>query len=186
MNPSTEDILDAISSLNSENIYVFPNNKNVIMSAQQAKTLSDKNVIVVPTTAVTQTMSCMLVFDAELSADENSAAFEDVISTVKSAQITNAVRDTSVDDIEIKEGEYLTIVDGEIKASDVDLEDAVFSALELMVDSDSSTITVFAGEAVSEEEACAISDKAEEKYPDCDVMLTTGGQPVYHYLISVE
>jgi len=186
MNPSTDDILCAISSINAENIYVFPNNKNVIMSAQQAAKISDENVIVVPTTSVTQSMSCMLMFDENIGADENLQAFEDVVASVKSAQITNAVRDTSVDGIEIKEGEFLTIVDGKIKSSESTPEDAVRKALSLMVDDESSTVTIFYGENVDGETAEALCDELEELYEECDVMSNCGGQPVYHYLISVE
>ncbi len=186
MNPSTEDILCAIGSINAETIFVFPNNKNVIMSAEQAAKISDENVVVVPTTSVTQSMSCMLMFDENLGADENIGVFEDVVSSVKSAQVTNAVRDTSVDDIEIKEGEFLTIVDGKIKSSEIAPEDAVKKAISLMVDDDSSTVTIFYGANVSEEDAEALSGELEEFYEECDVLLNCGGQPVYHYLISVE
>jgi len=186
MNPSTEDFLDAIKKINSDNIFVFPNNKNIILAAEQAAKLSDKNIIVVPTTSVTQSMSCMLVFDEEVEADENKSAFEEVIASIKCAQITNAVRDTSVDDVEIKEGDYLSIVDGKIKASEKDTDSAVMAALERMVDEESGTISLFSGADITEDDAEALCEKIEELYPDCDVMHTVGAQPVYHYLISVE
>lgn len=186
MNPSTDDILSAINSINSDTVFVFPNNKNVIMSAQQAGKLSDKNVVIIPTTSVTQSMSCMLVFDEESDADTNESAFNEAISLSKSAQVTNAVRDTSVDDIDIREGEFLSIVEGKIKASCESSVDAALKALEIMVDDDSSAITIFYGADVREEDAQAFGDKAEELYPECDVLINFGGQPVYHYLISVE
>ncbi len=186
MNPSTDDILSAINSINSDNIFVFPNNKNVIMSAQQAAKLSDKNVIVVSTTAVTQAMSCMLVFDEEATPDENNLAFEGVISSVKSAQVTIAVRDTSVDGVNIKEGEFLSIVDGKIKASSQTPSSAVISAIDLMADDTTGTISLFYGADVSEDDAEALAQSIEEKYPECDILLNQGSQPVYHYLISVE
>ena len=186
MNPSTEDFCKAIESVNAENIFVFPNNKNIIMTAQQASGIYDSNIIVVPTTSVTHALSSMLVFDEDLSPDENADAFGEAVSASKSAQITYAVRDTVVDDIEIKEGEYLVIVDGKIKASDKELQRAVCDACDNMVDDDSAVITIFYGEDVSKEDAEAIKEDVEEKYDECDVYLHSGGQHVYHYLISVE
>ncbi len=186
MNPSTEDFCNAIESVNAENIFVFPNNKNIIMTAQQASGIYDSNIIVVPTTSVTHALSSMLVFDEDLSPDENADAFGEAVSALKSAQITYAVRDTVVDDIEIKEGEYLVIVDGKIKASDKELKKAVCDACDNMVDDDSAVITIFYGEDVSKEDAEAVKEDIEEKYDECDVYLHSGGQPVYHYLISVE
>lgn len=186
MNPSTDDICSAMEDINAENIFVFPNNKNIIMAAEQAKKLSKANVIVVPTTSVTQAMSAMLAFDEELSCEENEAAFLEAISQVKSAQITNAVRDTSVDGIEIKRDEYLVIVDGKIRASDKELSKAVYDAVDNMADDDTAVITLFYGEDVSKEDAEEIKNSLEEKYDECDVFLHSGGQSVYHYLISAE
>lgn len=186
MNPSTDDILKALESINAKTIFVFPNNKNVIMSAQQAAKLSKSNVEVVATSNVTQCMSCMLAFDENSDPDTNKASFEEVLSQVKSAQITYAVRDTQVDDVIIKEGDYLSIVDGKIKFSEKSSSSAAICALESMVDQDSSTISVFYGEDITEEEAEALCEELEDKYSDCDVILNCGAQPVYHYLISVE
>ena len=186
MNPSTEDILSALEKINSENIFVFPNNKNVIMSAQQAAKLSKKNVKVIATTSVTQSMSCMLMFDEDASFEENADSFEDVISNVKSGQITNAVRNTVVGDVEVKEGDFLSIAEGKIVHSCPDITEAVLSSLESMADEDSETISLFYGDGVSEDEAEALSQIIEDKYPDCDIMVNCGMQPVYHYLISVE
>ena len=186
MNPSTDDILKAFELINAETIYVFPNNKNVLMSAQQAAKLSDANVIVIPTTSVTQCMSCMLVFDSDIGADENKALFEEVLLTVKSAQITYAVRDTQIEDVVIKEGDYLSIVDGKIKSSEKSAESAVMASLDVMKDDETSTISIFYGEDVTEDEAESLCEKIESKYDDCDVIMNCGAQPVYHYLISVE
>ncbi|MBQ4631676.1 MAG: DAK2 domain-containing protein [Clostridia bacterium] len=186
MNPSTDDILSALEKINSDNIFVFPNNKNVIMSAQQAAKLSKKNVKVVATTSVTQSMSCMLTFDEDASFDENEAAFEDVIATVKSGQVTNAVRDTQVGDVEIKTGEYLSIAEGKIVHSCSDITEAVLNVCGAMADDDSEAITVFYGDMVSEDEAEDMAEKLEDAYPDCDIIMNSGAQPVYHYLISVE
>ena len=186
MNPSTDDFCKAIEQINAQNIFIFPNNKNIIMTAQQASNIFDSNIIVIPTTSVTQSLSAMLAFDSELSPKENEEAFSEAISEAKSAQITYAVRDTVVDDVEIKEGEYLVIVDGKIKASDKELASAVYDACENMVDDDSSVITVFYGEDVSKDDAEKVKSELEDKYDECDVFLHNGGQPVYSYLISVE
>lgn len=186
MNPSTDDFCKAIEQINAQNIFIFPNNKNIIMTAQQASNIFDSNIIVIPTTSVTQSLSAMLAFDSELSPKENEEAFSEAISEAKSAQITYAVRDTVVDDVEIKEGEYLVIVDGKIKASDKELASAVYDACENMVDDDSSVITVFYGEDVSKDDAEKVKLELEDKYDECDVFLHNGGQPVYSYLISVE
>ena len=156
------------------------------MAAQQSKKLSKANVVVVPTTSVTQSMSAMLVFDEDLSVEENTQAFEEAILEVSSGQITNAVRDTVVDDIEIKEGDYLVIVDGRIKASDKSLECAVVDAVSNMVNDESAVITLFYGNDVQKSDAENIKNTLEKKYDECDVYLYDGGQPVYHYLISVE
>ncbi len=186
MNPSTDDIFGVIDSINAENIYVFPNNKNIIMAAQQAKKLSDKNVMVIPTTSVTQTMTCMLEFDEDATPEENENAFNDAISNVKSAQVTVAVRDTSVDDIEIKEGEYLGIVDGKIKLSEADIDSAVIGCVKDMVDDESGVITLFYGNDVSKEDAEVLQTRLADEYDECDVFVHFGGQPVYYYMISVE
>ena len=166
--------------------FVFPNNKNVIMSAQQAAQLSKTNVEVIPTSSVTQCMSCMLAFDEDADADTNKSLFEEMLSVVKSAQVTHAVRDTQVEDVVIKEGDYLSIIDGKIRFSVESPEVAVSSALELMVDDDSCTISLFYGADIDEETAQSLCGELEEKYPDCDIIINNGAQPVYHYLISVE
>jgi len=186
MNPSTDDILKAFENINAETVYVFPNNKNVVMSAQQAAKLSDSNIIVIPTTSVTQCMSCMLAFDSDSNADQNKELFEEVLSVVKSAQVTYAVRDTQIDDIVIKEGDYLSIVDGKIKSSEKDAHLAVMASLDVMVSDDTSTISVFYGEDVSDEDADSLCEEIESRYADCDVIMNCGSQPVYHYLISAE
>ena len=186
MNPSTDDILSVLDSINAENIFVFPNNKNIIMAAQQAKKLCKKNVMVIPTTSVAQSMTCMLEFDEDASPEDNEATLIEAMSNVKSAQVTVAVRDTSVDDIEISEGDYLGIVDGKIKLSDSDLESAVVGCIENMVDEDSAVITVFYGEDVAESDAEKLCARLSEAYDECDVYVHSGRQPVYHYMISVE
>ncbi|MDY3304122.1 MAG: DAK2 domain-containing protein [Clostridia bacterium] len=186
MNPSTEDIVDAVKNINAEHIFIFPNNKNIIMAAQQAERLCGDNTCVIPTSSVNQSMACMICFDETLSPDENKAAFEEALAGVKSIQITHAVRDTSVDGTVIKEGDYLGILDGKIEASDSDIDSSVMSCLNAAIDDDSSVITVFYGNDIDEKTAADLKAKLENTYSDCDVFMHFGGQPVYDYLISVE
>lgn len=186
MNPSTDDILSAIEGINAENIYVFPNNKNIIMASEQAKELSDKNVYVIPTKSITQSMSCLLAFDDEVSPDDNFDAMKDVLDEVKSAQITYAVRNTVVDGKNIEPGNILGILEGKITDVDLTVTDSVFNLLDKMVDDESGVITLFFGEGVTESEANELKEKIEDKFDECDVCMHFGGQPVYYYLISVE
>ena len=186
MNPSTDDILSAVESINAENIYIFPNNKNIIMASEQAKELSDKNVFVIPTKSITQSMSCILAFDEDSEPEDNFATMTQVLDDVKSAQITYAVRDTVVDDFEIKPDDILGIVEGKIKCVDSSVDSSVFNVVEKMVDDESSVITLFYGEDISESNAEELKLLLEEKYDECDVYMHFGGQPVYYYLISVE
>lgn len=186
MNPSTDDILSAVETINAENIYIFPNNKNIIMASEQAKELSDKNVYVIPTKSITQAMSCLLAFEEDGEPDENFSSMTDVLSNVKSAQITYAVRDTVVEDFEIKPDDILGILEGKIKSVDATIKDSVFNIVDMMVDDESSVITLFFGEDVKEDEAKELGKALEEKYDECDVYIHFGGQPVYYYLISVE
>ncbi len=186
MNPSTDDILNAIDKINAKNIYVYPNNKNIIMAAEQAKNLSDKNIYVIPTKSIMQAMSSILVFDEDVSAEENYEEMLAVIDEVKSAQVTYAVRDTVVDDIKINPGDILGILEGKITSVQPEVDMSVYSLLDNMVDSDSSVITLFYGCDTNEADALSLKEKIEEKYPDCDVYMHFGGQPVYYYFISVE
>lgn len=186
MNPSTDDILSAVENINAENIYIFPNNKNIIMASEQAKELSDKNVYVIPTKSITQAMSCILSFEEEDTPDENFDAMCGVLESVKSAQITYAVRDTVVNDFEIKPDDILGILEGKIESVDSTIEESVLNITDKMVDDETSVITLFFGEDVKEDDANKIASVLEEKYDECDVYVHFGGQPVYYYLISVE
>ncbi len=186
MNSSTDEILSAIESINAENVFVFPNNKNIIMAAQQAQDLADKNVFVVPTKSVTQAISCMISVDEDYTPDEMYSELCEVMMTVKSAQTTYAVRDTVIDDREIHTGDILGIVEGKIKFIDETVENSVKNILKDTVDDETGVISLFYGEDVSEETAEALCEELEEIYPECDVACHFGGQPVYHYLISVE
>lgn len=186
MNPSTDDILSAVENINAENIYIFPNNKNIIMASEQAKDLSDKNVYVIPTKSITQAMSCILSFDEDAAPDNNFEVMCDTLNDVKSAQITYAVRDTVVGDFEIKPGDILGILEGKIESVDSSVEDSVFNIVEKMVNDETSVITLFFGEDVNKDDAEKLGASIEEKYDECEVYVHFGGQPVYYYLISAE
>lgn len=186
MNPSTDDILSAIENINAKNIFVYPNNKNIIMASQQASELSDKNVMVVPTKSIVQAISSILVFDEDSTPEENFKEMTNVISEVKSAQITYAVRDTVVDDKPIAPGDILGILEGQISYVGSEIDETVFALLDTMVDDESSVITLFYGEEVDSENANKLKAILEEKFEDCDIYIHFGGQPVYYYFISVE
>ncbi len=186
MNPSTDDILSAVESINAKNIFVYPNNKNIIMAAQQASELSDKNVYVIPTKSIVQALSSILVFDEDSDAETNFGEMSEVISEVKSAQLTYAVRDTIVDDKPIAPGDILGILEGKISYVGTETDETVLALLDEMVNDDSSVITLFYGEGIESEAAENLKSVLEEKYEDCDVYMHFGGQPVYYYFISVE
>lgn len=186
MNPSTDDILSAIGNLNAENIVVFPNNKNIIMAAEQAREISDKNIIVIPTKTVTQAISCMLVYNEDMTPDDLSEAMNEAKDSAISAQITYAVRDTVIDDKEIVKGDILGIVEGKIRFVDKTAHDSVMNIIKANVTDDTCLVTLFYGCDVSEDEAQNLADEAEELYPDVDFSVSYGGQPVYDYFISIE
>ncbi len=187
MNPSTEDMLNAIEKVNAKTIYIFPNNKNIILAANQARDLTeDKEIIVVPTKTIPQGISAMISFVPEKGGEENLASMTDAISRVKTGQITYAVRDTRIDDKEIHEGDIMGISDAGILAVGRDRLQVAEEMVAEMVDEESEIISVYYGEDVSEEDAEALSDSLTEKYPECEVELNQGGQPIYYYLISVE
>ncbi len=186
MNPSAEDILNGIEALNAENIFVFPNNKNVILSAEQAKNLTSKNVIIIPTKSITQAISCMVCFDEDEDADENTEMFLDAIANVRTGQITYAVRNTVVEGKKIKQGDILGIVDGKIAVSKKSIDSAFFATLDQVIGEDADTITVFYGKDVYEKDLQEIKAKIEKKYTDYDVSIQYGGQSVYYYIISAE
>ncbi len=186
MNPSTDDILSAIEDINAQNIYVFPNNKNIIMAAEQAKELSEKNVYVIPTKSIVQAMSSLLVFDESTEPDENFDEMVSVLSEVKSAQITYAVRDTVVNDKKIVPGDILGILENKIECVNSDVTSSVYNLLDMMVDDESSVITLFYGEEITPEQADELKTELESRYDECDIYVHFGGQPVYYYFISVE
>ncbi len=187
MNPSTEDMLNAIDRVNAKTIFILPNNKNIILAAQQAADLTDdKQIIVVPTKTVPQGITAMINFIAEQSPEENLETMKEAISMVKTGQVTYAVRDTVIDDKEIREGDYMGIGDSSILAVGADMDTVLKDLLAELVDEDSSFISIYYGEGVLKEAANAFASYVEETYPDCELDLTYGGQPIYYYVLSVE
>lgn len=186
MNPSTEDILNAVEALHAEHIFVLPNNKNVILSAEQARNLTEKDMTVIPTRSVMQALTCLMEFDADAEAADNAAAMTEAMDNVKTGQITYAVRDTKLNGQKIKKGDVLGLVNGEIVAADGTEEQAIMQILDQMVDDDTGVITLFYGSGVYEKDIQPMEKLVSDRYPDVDVSMQNGGQPVYDYLISVE
>ena len=186
MNPSTQDIVECISKLNADHIFVLPNNKNIIMAANQAAEISDKDVRVIETKTIPQGITCLTMFNTEAEVDENESTLKEAIEMVKTGSVTYAVRDTEMDGIEIKEGNMLGLIEGKIKKVGSSYIDVAEEVLEEMIDDDGELITIFYGEDVEEEEANEFASKIEEKYPDLDVQCYRGAQPLYYFLMSVE
>lgn len=186
MNPSTQDIVKAIESLNAEHIFILPNNKNIIMSANQAKEISEKEVHVIGSKTIPQGITAMTAFNPELSIEKNLDALNASLKQVKSGAVTFAVRDTEIEGVEIKQGDYLGLLDNKIKEVKRDLYELTGDLIEKMVDEDSSSLTIFYGCDVKEEEFNDFVAGLEEKYGDIDVMSLAGKQPLYYFIISVE
>lgn len=187
MNPSTEDMLNAISKVNAEHIFILPNNKNIILAANQAAMLlEDKDIIVIPTKTIPQGISAMINFIPEQSPEENRENMLEAIAAVKTGQVTYAVRDTVIDDKEIKEGDYMGIGDSSILSVGADREDVTKDMVAQMIDEESSFICIYYGEEVLPEAVNALQKYFEETYPECEVEVQFGGQPIYYYVISVE
>lgn len=187
MNPSTEDMLNAIERVNADTIYILPNNKNIILAAEQAKSLVEgKKVIVIPSRTIPQGITAIINFAPDLSPEENEANMTEEMSRVKTGQITYAVRNTTIDDIEIEEGDIMALGDHGILSVGKEIETTALKSLEAMVEEESELITIYYGKDVSEEAASALKEKAEEQFINCEVELHSGSQPIYYYLISVE
>ena len=187
MNPSTEDVLNAIDQVNADTIYVLPNNKNIILAANQARYMTeDKKIVVVPTKTIAQGITAVINFSADLSAEENEAAMTEAIGAVKTGEVTYAVRDTMIDDYEIRQGDFMGIGDDGILAVGQAVESVALSMIDRMMEEDLELISIYYGQETKEEEAEALREKVEEKYPACDVELQYGGQPIYYYIVSVE
>ena len=187
MNPSTEDVLSAIDKVNAETVYVLPNNKNIILAANQAADIEEeKNVIVIPSKTIPQGISAMIGFEAELSADENKDNMTDAMNNVKSGQVTYAVRDTSIDGKEIKTGDYMGIDDGGIKSVGTEIVTVVKDLIKEMSDEDSELLSIYYGSDVTEEDANSLVEVITEEYPDYEIELHPGNQPIYYYIVSLE
>lgn len=187
MNPSTEDMLNAIEQVNAENIFIFPNNSNIILAAQQAQSITeDKNIIVVPTKTVPQGISALIAYSEEASPDENLQAMTEEIANVKSGSVTYAVRDTEIDDKQIKQGDIMGIGDKTILSVGKDIKEVTKDMIEQLADEDSELISIYYGAEVTEEEAGALAEAVEKAHPDVDVEVNFGGQPIYYYILSVE
>ena len=187
MNPSTEDMLNAIDQVNAKNIFILPNNKNIILAAEQARDLTeDKKIVVLPTKNIPQGISAMIGYMPEASVDENAENMKDACQDIASGQVTYAVRDTSIDGKEIHNGDIMGINDDGIAAVGKDLMETTIDLLSTMVDEDSELICLYYGVDVSKQDADALSDEIEEKFPECEVEVNFGGQPIYYYMISVE
>ena len=186
MNPSTEDILKAIKEVNADQVIILPNNKNIFMAADQAAEVADVPVAVVPSKTVSQGMTAMLAFNGAQSLEENKKAMTEMLDSVVSGQITNAIRDTAIDGVEIHEGDYLGMVDGKIILSEADKYQATLDTLNKMISEDIEIITIIVGEEGTQAEAEKLSEAIEGSYPDLEVEIHEGKQPVYPYLLSAE
>lgn len=187
MNPSTEDMLNAIDNVNADTVFILPNNSNIIMAANQAASIvDDKEIIVIPTKTVPQGITAVINYLPDVSAEENQEAMVEAISTVKTGQVTYAVRDTEIDGFEIRENDYMGIGDKSILAVGTDMNTVTLQMLDKMIDEDTEMVSIYFGSESSEDDASVIAEAIEEKYPDVDVEVNDGGQPIYYYVISVE
>ena len=186
MNPSTQDILDAVEKINAENIFVLPNNKNIVMAANQAAEISEKKVIVVPSKTIPQGITALTVFNGEEDAEDNEEVMLEAMSKVTSGSVTYAVRDTEMDGKEIKEGNILGLIEGKISEVGIDIFDVCEKIIENSITENSELITILYGKECNEEEVIAFAGKIEEKYSDLDVQVYNGDQPLYYFIVSVE
>lgn len=186
MNPSIEDILEAINKVNANCVFVFPNNGNVVLAAQQAAQLADKQVFVIPTKNVAMGIAAAVSFQPDAAPEENAARMEEAAQHVKTGTVTYAVRDSEYNGVQIKQGDYIGLHNGAIEYSGSSVHDVTVEMMKAIVDEDDELITVYYGADTSKEDAEALTAEIEELYPDCDVECHMGGQPLYYYLISVE
>lgn len=187
MNPSTEDVLQAISHVNAKTVFIFPNNKNIILAANQARDLTeDKNIVVIPTKTIPQGITALISYVPDKTVEQNTEEMMEAMGNVKTGQITYAVRDTRIDDKEIRQGDIMGIGDHGILAVGKEIEDTAVATVQEMADEDSEIISVYYGADVTAEDAEQLAERLEELYPDFDVELNEGGQPIYYYVVSVE
>ena len=186
MNPSTEDIMKAIKEVNAKNIYIFPNNKNIQLAAKQAAELAEENVFVIESKTAPQGLAAVMVFNSQLSPEENFANMQEVLSTVSTLEVTHAVRNTNIEGVEIKKDQFMGIKDGKIVVSDLSLNTVLEELLEKSLDEDKEIVTLYLGEDSTDEYTDFLEELLENKYPDVEVELIESGQPVYPYIIGVE
>ena len=187
MNPSAEDVANAVMKVNAKDVFVFPNNKNIILAAEQAKGLvKDRTIHVIPTTSIPEGVSACLAFNSEGSLEDNIEAMNTAIESTKSASVTYAVRDTSIDGFDLSVGEIMGLDGKHILTKGISVEDTTIDLIDKMMDEDVVNITLFYGNEVSTGDAEHLKSALEEKYPLCDINIIEGGQPVYYYLISLE
>lgn len=187
MNPSTEDLLKAVERVNAEHIFILPNNSNIILAANQAAELAeDKDVVVLPTKTIPQGITALVNFIPDYSVEENQKTMMEEVSHVKSGQVTYAVRDTEIDGRQIKENDYMGIGDHTILSVGTDLAAVTLEMVDEMMDEDAAIVSIYYGEESTEEEAAALASAIGEKYPEVEVEINSGGQPIYYYVISVE
>ena len=186
MNPSIQDLAQAVEATHAKNVFILPNNTNIILAAQQASELTEKNVVVLPTKSVPMGISAMLAFSADMSVEENTAAMTEAAENVHTASITYAVRDTTYEDREIHQGDIMGMIDNRLSVLGNEIHQVCMDIAGKMVGEDTDLITIYYGSDVSEEDAQKLCDALAEEYDDCDVELQYGGQPLYYYLIAVE
>ena len=187
MNPSTEDMLNAIEKINADNIFIFPNNKNIILAANQAKALTtDKNIIVIPTKTVPQGITAIINYVPDVSAEENEAVMTEEAGKVATGQVTYAVRDTMIDDKEIHQGDYMGIGDSGILSVGTDMQEVAFEMISEIMKNDYELISIYYGADITEDQANELVSRIEEAFGSCDVELQYGGQPIYSYIMSAE
>lgn len=187
MNPSTEDILNAIDKINADNIFIFPNNKNIVLAANQASQLTtDKNIIVIPTKTVPQGITAIINYVPDISVEENEAVMTREAGNVATGQVTYAVRDTMIDDKEIHQGDFMGIGDSGILSVGLDLQAVAYEMIEKIMKEDYKLISIYYGDDVEEIQAQKLADKVKTLFADCDVELQFGGQPIYSYIVSAE
>ncbi len=187
MNPSTEDILNAVDKVNADTVFILPNNKNIILAANQAQMLvKDKKIVVVPTKTVPQGITAIINYVPDMTVEENEETMKSEIGNVRTGEVTYAVRDTVIDDKEIRQGDFMGIGDDGILSVGTDVADVAFNMVKEMMTDELELISIYYGEDVAEDAANALKAKVEEAYPSCDVELQFGGQPIYYYIISAE
>lgn len=186
MNPSTEDILQAIEEVNSKTVFVLPNNGNIILAAQQATHLTDKDVRVIPTKSIPQGITALVAMSPDLDIEDNEQRAKSAIQEISTGQVTYAIRDSSYNGTKIKKGDILGLSNGEVMVVGRDVEDVAVQLLESLVKNDGEIISVYYGQDVTQEEADALSDRIQQRFEDCDVEVYFGGQPLYYYIFSIE